>query len=128
MASKVKITESKRKKQTNLKRSHGSAEKTEDPTLLPTKASKINCVEKNLLARGERCTCPWTEIFIWLWRKEVTSGGQIPIVGDRGGWKSRQSHVTETAPSHLLITFLAFSAKPFACCSRSRRSRRLFRS
>ena len=32
-------------------------------------------------------------------------------MGDlRGGWKSRQSHVTETAPSHLLITFLAFSA------------------
>ena len=28
----------------------------------------------------------------------------------RGGWKRRQSHVTETAPSHLLITFLAFSA------------------
>ena len=26
----------------------------------------------------------------------------------RGGWKRRQSHVTETAPPHLLITFLAF--------------------
>ena len=32
------------------------------------------------------------------------------MVERRGGWKRRQSHVTETATSHLLITFLAFSA------------------
>ena len=32
----------------------------------------------------------------------------IFLIRPRGGWKCRQSHQTETAPLHLLITFLGF--------------------